>query len=404
VAENMRAEQQFDLAGRFALRWTSPMGWDPAPDGFIPDVEWRPSRYWPDPPEGWEFWQIVADDDVVELFHQPLTKPVSRPHPVWVAPPNWPQPPPGWHPPVGWTPDRAWNPEPLNWEFWRQPQADEDAIARSKLTSRSDRLFQLNVIERLTRTYAEHLASMPAIKARIAVLPSISIRRTTRNGLERAHHDAREALTSARDSLLFVLRKDLPADDAAIGWLRVLDSRLRNALDWSRHALGLAPTETEEMMLLRLMNSIPYGAIDLEEASSGGANVNVVVPEAAWKQAEYLAVAALRQFGYLDAQLTESGSDGGVDVRSSRILAQVKHTSRPVGRPVVQQLIGAADGLPVAFFALTGYTQQAEDFAIERGVALFRISLPASVSPVNDRARSMATPTTLGLVDPTTQQ
>ncbi|MBB6627506.1 restriction endonuclease [Nocardioides sp. KIGAM211] len=288
-----------------------------------------------------------------------------------------------------------WKAAPAGWSYWRQPQPDEDAIARSQLVTRSDRLFQLNLMERLIRSYAEHLSGIesPKVRAHLAAQP-IGAQRKVRKGMERAHQEASQSLNSTRDALLFVLRRDLPADESTIGWIRVAEPRLLNALAWSRHVLGLAPTESAVERRLRIFNSFPYGAVDLtgvDPRDDGNVDVDVVVPEAAWRQAEQLAAYAMRQFGFHDAHVTNSGADGGIDVQARRMVAQVKYMSRPIGRPDVQKLVGAADGLPVAFFSASGFTQQAEDFAAERAIALFRITLPQSVSPLNERALQLVT-------------
>ncbi|NES14598.1 MULTISPECIES: restriction endonuclease [Micromonospora] len=113
-------------------------------------------------------------------------------------------------------------------------------------------------------------------------------------------------------------------------------------------------------------------------------NVGARVTPAAWQQAEYLCASALRQFGFDDARITESGPDGGVDILGSTIAAQVKYTNRPVGRPLVQQLIGAAGGSVTAFFSLAGFSAQATECAGEAAMALFVVRLPCTIIPWND--------------------
>ena len=110
----------------------------------------------------------------------------------------------------------------------------------------------------------------------------------------------------------------------------------------------------------------------------------------AWVQAERLAAAALRKFGFDDALPTGSGTDAGLDVAGRFIACQVKYTVRPVGRPVLQQLVGAAGGRVTAFFSQAGYTAQAIEYADQVGMALFGLTLPTTVSPQNSAAREMA--------------
>lgn len=119
-------------------------------------------------------------------------------------------------------------------------------------------------------------------------------------------------------------------------------------------------------------------------------NVGARLTPAPWQQAEYLCASALRQFGFDDARVTESGPDGGVDILGSTIAAQVKYTNRPIGRPLVQQLIGAAGGRVTAFFSLAGFSAQATECAGAAAMALFVVRLPCTVIPWNDAARSMS--------------
>lgn len=57
--------------------------------------------------------------------------------------------------------------------------------------------------------------------------------------------------------------------------------------------------------------------------------------------AELNAAQQMRALGYSDAVAVPGGPDGGIDVRSSRAVAQVKWRAGQVGRPEVQRLYGA---------------------------------------------------------------
>ena len=69
--------------------------------------------------------------------------------------------------------------------------------------------------------------------------------------------------------------------------------------------------------------------------------------------AEHAAADFMRWLGFLDAQATPVGPDGGVDVWSSDAIGQVKDYGKPIGRPEVQQHLGVAIGegnkLPIFF-------------------------------------------------------
>ena len=58
--------------------------------------------------------------------------------------------------------------------------------------------------------------------------------------------------------------------------------------------------------------------------------------------AELRARELMEFMGFADAQIGPRGPDGGVDVTSSRAVAQVKAQMKPTGRPVIQALHGVA--------------------------------------------------------------
>lgn len=94
-----------------------------------------------------------------------------------------------------------------------------------------------------------------------------------------------------------------------------------------------------------------------------------------WKVAEENATAWMRYWGFQDACVTGPGTDAGVDVRSARALAQVKFQGNAVGRPAVQNLVGARGpqhSKALLFFSNAGYAATAVDEANRSGVALFR--------------------------------
>ncbi|MGQ1798095.1 restriction endonuclease [Kocuria oceani] len=97
-----------------------------------------------------------------------------------------------------------------------------------------------------------------------------------------------------------------------------------------------------------------------------------------WQDAERSARDFLRHQGHTDAQLTPPGADGGVDVVSSAVIAQVKYQTRPVGAPAVVQLLGTThrkkyqDRSPY-FFSSSGYTAKAVTAARELGVTLYQL-------------------------------
>ena len=76
---------------------------------------------------------------------------------------------------------------------------------------------------------------------------------------------------------------------------------------------------------------------------------------------------------WVNVRLTPDGADGGLDVIGDspprRVAAQVKHVNTPVGRPVLQQLLGAAQagGFTDAVLASSGgFAQTVRDLAREQ--------------------------------------
>lgn len=107
-----------------------------------------------------------------------------------------------------------------------------------------------------------------------------------------------------------------------------------------------------------------------------------------YRDAESLARDWLIYFGFADAEVTPDGADGGVDVDSEDAIAQVKFQALPVGRPVVQALLGVSSHqhkIPF-FFASSGYTSSAITFADEAGIALFMFRLDGGLVSVTEAA------------------
>lgn len=116
-------------------------------------------------------------------------------------------------------------------------------------------------------------------------------------------------------------------------------------------------------------------------------------PVLSWQAAEQMAANHMRAYGFADARTTRGGSDGGIDVVSRWGVAQVKFYSNPVGRPDVQKLRGAAHGQErVLFYAMSGFNQNAIDFADQARVALFQFDQRGMVWPVNGLAKAYRKP------------
>jgi hypothetical protein len=65
--------------------------------------------------------------------------------------------------------------------------------------------------------------------------------------------------------------------------------------------------------------------------------------------------------GYLDAKRTRFAKDGGIDIHSSEMVAQVKFQELPVGVKPIRELFGvaSAEAKTALFFSLNGYSREA---------------------------------------------
>ena len=110
------------------------------------------------------------------------------------------------------------------------------------------------------------------------------------------------------------------------------------------------------------------------------------------KQAELNAAEVMRSWGFLDAVSPKHGADGGIDVRSSKALAQVKFRSSKAGRPEIQNLVGARGSdhtKLLMFFDHKGYSPQAVEYSNQMNVGLFVYDRQGNVSAVNDAGRRL---------------
>ncbi|MFB7876180.1 restriction endonuclease [Nocardia sp. NPDC056064] len=106
--------------------------------------------------------------------------------------------------------------------------------------------------------------------------------------------------------------------------------------------------------------------------------------------AEQNAAVQMRVLGFSDARVTKSGADGGIDVRATGAVAQVKWRAGQVGRPDLQRLFGARGNrfeLQLLFFAAAPYSAPARAYADEVGMALFTYDPTGRIVPVNAAAK-----------------
>ncbi|WP_458683628.1 restriction endonuclease [Prescottella equi] len=110
------------------------------------------------------------------------------------------------------------------------------------------------------------------------------------------------------------------------------------------------------------------------------------------RDAELNAARQMRRLGFHDAEATRPGADGGIDVRASGAVAQVKCRSHPTGKEAVQRLYGArgkAHTLDMLFFSSSSYSGPAVECADDLGVCLFTYDVRGEITPVNEAARQL---------------
>jgi hypothetical protein len=123
------------------------------------------------------------------------------------------------------------------------------------------------------------------------------------------------------------------------------------------------------------------------------------------REAELNAVSKLQWLGHTDARAVPLGPDGGVDVVSKDALAQVKWKSSVAGRPDIQRLYGARGGAhhkQLYFFASSGYSQHAIEYANDTAICLFTYDPLGEVAPVNAVARDAVREAERAHMDPST--
>ena len=165
-------------------------------------------------------------------------------------------------------------------------------------------------------------------------------------------------------------------------------------LDLPQHTAMPAPVRPEPVLRAprapRVPRASPRG---LSEASPLVATGVIPVPLPGPRdprEAEFFAAAWMHQRGCLDARATRASADGGIDVTSSRYVAQVKHYSGSVGASPVREIFGVAQAQSklAVFFTSGLYTSAAQEFARGR-VALFVYDAQGQVRAANEAASQL---------------
>lgn len=112
-----------------------------------------------------------------------------------------------------------------------------------------------------------------------------------------------------------------------------------------------------------------------------------------WRDAETNAAEWTRYLGFPDARVTAAGPDGGIDIRASGALGQVKHYAKgAIPAALLQQLYGAAAGhrAQLLFFTTAAsFSMPAITYADRVGMALYRTQLDGMIIPIGMRAHEL---------------
>jgi hypothetical protein len=112
-----------------------------------------------------------------------------------------------------------------------------------------------------------------------------------------------------------------------------------------------------------------------------------------WQDAELNAAVWMRFWGYEDAVARPGGPDGGVDVRATGALGQVKFRASQVGRGELQQLVGArahATDAQLLFFTGSHYAATSTAYAEQMHIALFHYALDGRMTALNGAAQQIS--------------
>lgn len=129
------------------------------------------------------------------------------------------------------------------------------------------------------------------------------------------------------------------------------------------------------------------GLVDELESLGGFSSRGAPPPQLVrqWADAEGVAAAWMEWLGFGPAQVCGGPGDGGVDVRAQTGVAQVKDYGTPISAGPVRELAGVAmvEGRQAVFFARSGYTRDAVEFADRAGIALFEFNLQGTITASN---------------------
>jgi hypothetical protein len=329
------------------LRCETPEGWPALPEGWWPDVRWRPEAG-AERPSGHQYWHVDGPPVAVEA---------ARAEPIL----------------------------PVAWEQNGPPS--REAHERWRLSTFHGRVDFLDDLEKTLIGFVWRQLHWTEDDRDTTLGLHVPPTHRTVEARQRAWSDAVGALVAARSWLLNSLAAGTYPSPALSAWMERYERVSQAYWDASRAVDDVLQSMRDKVlqaMTPEQRHRYWWGEDGRPARDVAGSG------EAAWRSAELLAESALRQLGFAGANSTAAGADAGLDVVGPTVAAQVKYTSAPVGRPVLQQLQGAAGGRIAVFFSRAGFTRTAVEYSNSVGMALFEISLPSTIRPLNNPAREMA--------------
>lgn len=184
----------------------------------------------------------------------------------------------------------------------------------------------------------------------------------------------------------FYERSDRVRTDLNSSQMRQIESAARTYLREVGVARFVALARSEETSLKAKQNKVARLSGLFDPALKPGKQQFGVSDEGA----ESLVAQWMRWLGVYDAEVTKYVGDGGIDVESSRYIAQVKNFNGNVGIASIRELAGVAavDGRTPLFFTSGVYPRGADSWAQDAGIYLFTYDAKtAKLSANNQLAR-----------------
>lgn len=200
---------------------------------------------------------------------------------------------------------------------------------------------------------------------------------TPKNGIRWAWHTGSSLIFLLGATLRLSPDLEIFAPLGPLLWLASLSAHASVALKGS-NARHSAKTKSQKAFLKLLNIELPLVRSSLlKEGPFGASKARPPAPQelgVSHEGAEHLCAQWLSYLGEEDVRVTRANKDGGIDILSTRCVAQVKNYQGSVGVAEIRELVGVAgvDGRFPVFFTSGSYTAAAIEFAEKASVYLFK--------------------------------